>query len=118
MVVSLDCMEAPLSQQCRREGWDTSTAMAPPCMRSGRVACAQSPTPVRQPSNQDSPALTGLQDNQSIVKQAQRTHGWPLGCRQIMPTLCCVVHGYVQPHQRRIQLGTRNSGLSAWLCFC
>ena len=39
----------------------TSMAMAPPCPRSGRVACAQSPTPVRQPSNQGCPGCTCLQ---------------------------------------------------------
>ena len=38
----------------------TSMAMAPPCPRSGRVACAQSPTPLRQPSNQGSPGFTCL----------------------------------------------------------
>ena len=40
----------------------TSMAMAPPCPRSGRVACAQSPTPLRQPSNQASPGFTRLQE--------------------------------------------------------
>ena len=38
----------------------TSMAMAPPCPRSGRVACAQSPTPVRHPSNQGCPGCTCL----------------------------------------------------------
>lgn len=38
----------------------TSMAMAPPCPRSGRVACAQSPTPVRHPSNQGCPDCTFL----------------------------------------------------------
>ena len=67
-----DCQStsAPLKEQkaeagSRLEGesdWQTRTsiAIAPPCPRSGRVACAQSPTPLRQPSNQGSPGITCL----------------------------------------------------------
>ena len=38
----------------------TSSAMAPPWPRSGRVACALSPIPVMHPSNQGLPACTRL----------------------------------------------------------
>ena len=97
----MDCRQLGQIQQSRQEGWGTSTAMAPPCMRSGRVACAQSPTPVRQPSNQGSPAMTGLQGtSQSIVRVVQRIHAWPLSCRQITlilhglsMTACCCITG-------------------------
>ncbi len=47
-------------------------AMAPPCPRSGRVAWAQSPTPVRQPSNQGLPASTCLQHVLAVCPQADR----------------------------------------------